>query len=84
MDHTGVKLRWVNGDSQLANSLTKEDELHQMFEFFRREGRWEIVYDPELLSGRRRRQLGLKSLDVKTRANPSESFGGGGCASEIA
>ena len=82
MDYTGVKLRWVNGDSQLANSLTKEDELHQMFEFFRREGRWRIVYDPELLSGRRRRQLGLKSLDVRARANPSDSFGGGGCASE--
>ena len=60
---TSLKIRWVNGDSQLANSLTKEAELHQLFEFFRRNGQWRIVYDPELLSGRKRKQIGLGSLD---------------------
>ena len=60
---TSLKIGWVNGDSQLANSLTKEAELHQLFEFFRRNGQWRIVYDPELLSGRKRKQIGLGSLD---------------------
>ena len=45
MSSTSLKVRWVNGDSQLANSLTKENELHQLFEYLRREGQWRIVYD---------------------------------------
>ena len=65
MQSTHLHVRWVNGDSQLANSLTKENELHQYFEFLRREGQWRIVYDPELLSGRKRKQLGLGSLQTK-------------------
>ena len=60
---TGLKIRWVNGDSQLANSLTKENEPHQLFEYFRRNGYWRIVHDPQLLSGRKRKQLGLGALD---------------------
>ena len=63
MSSTSLKVRWVNGDSQLANSLTKENELHQLFEYLRREGQWRIVYDPTLLSGRKRKQLGFHSLD---------------------
>ncbi|CAE6916941.1 RE1 [Symbiodinium sp. CCMP2592] len=62
MNATGLMLRWVNGDSQLANSLTKETELHQLFEYHRRKGQWRIVYDPELLSGRKRKQLGVDRL----------------------
>ena len=65
MEATGLKVRWVNGDSQLANSLTKAQEPHQLLEFFRRGGCWRIVHDPELTSGRKRRQLGLGSLETK-------------------
>ena len=61
---TGLIVRWVNGDSQLANALTKSHELHQLLEFNRRDGQWRIVYDPDLLSGRRRKQLGLSSLET--------------------
>ena len=66
MTSTKMILRWVNGDSQLANSLTKETELHQYHEYLRRDGQWRIVYDPELLSGRKRKQLGLGSLEQKS------------------
>ena len=66
MSSTGLAIRWVNGDSQLANALTKPHELHQLMEFNRREGQWRIVYDPELLSGRRRKQMGLTSLQTAT------------------
>ena len=64
MSSTNLKLRWVNGDSQLANSLTKETELHQLFEYHRRKGQWRIVYDPELVSGRKRKQMGVDRLDL--------------------
>ena len=64
MGATGLTVRWVNGDSQLANALTKSHELHQLIEFNRRDGQWRIVYDPDLLSGRRRKQLGLSSLET--------------------
>ena len=62
MTSTGLLIRWVNGDSQLPNALTKQTELHQLFEYHRRKGQWWIVYDPELLSGRKRKQLGVDRL----------------------
>ena len=61
---TNLVVRWVNGDSQLANSLTKENELHQIHEYLRRDGQWRIVFDPNLLSGRKRRQLGIDTLET--------------------
>lgn len=56
-------LRWVNGDSQLGNSLTKSTEPQQLLLFFARNGRWRIVYDQSILSGKKRKTLGLGSLD---------------------
>ena len=72
MGSTGVIVRWVNGDSQLANSLTKENEPHQISEYLRRNGTWRIVFDPQLLSGRKRKQLGMDRLDEEPTAQ-SES-----------
>ena len=64
MSSVDVQVRWVNGDSQLANSLTKESEPHQCLLYLSRNCRWRIVFDPELLSGKRRKALGLSSLDT--------------------
>ena len=64
---TQTKVRWVNGDSQLSNSLTKEGEPHQIAEYLRRNCRWRIVYDPSLLSGRKRKQLGISSLETQEK-----------------
>ena len=69
---TNVQIKWVNGDTQVANSLTKDSEPHQLQEFFRRGGRWKILYDPLLLSGRRRKQLGLGSLEDNRQHESSE------------
>ena len=60
---TETILRWVNGDSQLANSLTKGTEPHQMLLFLSRNCRWRIVYDSEILSGRKRKSMGISSLE---------------------
>jgi len=62
MDDVGVEVRWVNGDSQLANSLTKDSELQQLMMFSSRNGRWKIVYDGDFISGRKRKSLGLHPL----------------------
>ena len=61
-----VSLRWVNGESQLANSLTKFDEPHQVLMFNNRNGHWRIVYDDDITSGKRRRQMGLNPLETRT------------------
>ena len=63
MTENYVILRWVNGESQLANSLAKENEPHQLQPFGNRNGRWRIVYDETLMSGRKRKQLGLDALE---------------------
>lgn len=60
-----VKVRWVNGDSQLANSLTKDSEPHQCLLFLNKNCRWRIVYDANLISGKKRKALGVGSLDVQ-------------------
>ena len=73
MEATNLQVRWVNGDSQLANSLTKAQEPHQIMEYFRRGGSWRIVHDPELISGRKRKQLGLGSLEAKQSGSSVET-----------
>lgn len=67
-----VKVRWVNGDSQLSNSFTKESEPHQIFLFMSRNGRWRIVYDQDAISGRKRKALGLNALDAQQHTKPTE------------
>ena len=59
----GVMMRWVHGDAQLANSLTKIGELHQIRLFLELGCRWRIVYDPKYMSARRRKQAGIKPLE---------------------
>ncbi|CAE7847453.1 RE1 [Symbiodinium microadriaticum] len=59
---TQLNLRWVHGDAQLANSLTKSDELHQILMFQSLSGRWRIVYDESLLSSKKRRALQMHPL----------------------
>ena len=41
----GNRLLWVHGDAQLANSLTKGHEPHQLRLFYNCGGRWKLVYD---------------------------------------
>ena len=65
MFFNNTSLRWVNGDSQLGNSLTKSDEPHQILLFHARNGRWRIVYDQSLMSGKKRKSMGLGSLEAQ-------------------
>ena len=60
-----TSIRWVNGDSQLSNSLTKQDEPQQIMLFQARNGRWRIIYDQSLMSGKKRKSLGLGALETQ-------------------
>ena len=60
-----TSIRCVNGDSQLSNSLTKQDEPQQVMLFQARNGRWRIIYDQSLMSGKKRKSLGLGALETQ-------------------
>ena len=60
---TNLNLRWVNSDAQLGNPLTKEGENHQLRRFYQLGGQWKIVDDPQMMSAKRRKKLGLEALE---------------------
>ena len=60
---TGLIIRWVHSDAQLANTLTKRGEEHQVSRFLALEQKWRIVDDPNMFSGRRRRSEGMDPLE---------------------
>ena len=62
METTALEVRWVHGDAQLANILTKDSEYQQILLFQSLGGRWRITYDEQLMSGKRRRQLQIPPL----------------------
>ena len=59
---SGNKLLRVNGDAQLANSMTKGHEPWQLRLFFNTGCRWRLVYDERFQSARKRKAAGLAPL----------------------
>lgn len=66
MDDTGLMLRWVHSDAQLANSNTKPSEKHQIILFQKLQYKWKIIYDANMVSARRRKTVGV---DPMTQGN---------------
>ena len=62
-NHTGLRVRWVNSQAMLANSLTKRGEDFQMTKFIQVNQVWKIV-DDEMFSGRKRIQMGKQVFDA--------------------
>ena len=61
--NTGVVVRWVHSEAQLANSLTKANGLRE-YELFHKMGhKWRLVEDENMMSARRRKEHGLLPLD---------------------
>ena len=50
----GIVLRWVDGDQQLADGLSKNNEYDQLIEIFRR-GAIRLVFDPQFVSAKKKR-----------------------------
>ena len=90
---TGIEIRWVHSEAQLANALTKVGNAKEMELFYRMHHQWRIVDDPQMRSARRRRTEGLAPLTqdlgdsrkqgqkLKTRIDLPKQ-GAGGHASE--
>eukprot|EP00439_Symbiodinium_sp_Y106_P024975 s3776_g3.t1 len=68
--NTGLVIRWVHSEAQLANALTKkggkELELYYKMNFT-----WRIVEDPNMRSARRRRSEGLDTFEQTHLPMPS-------------
>ena len=62
----GLSVRWVHSDAQLANTLTKRGEEHQVNRFLAMGQQWRIVDDPDMFSGRKRKEKGLSPLQNST------------------
>ena len=61
--NTGVNLRWVHSEAQLANSLTKSNG-HREYEMYVRMGhQWRLIEDENMMSAKRRKEKGLKPLE---------------------
>eukprot|EP00435_Cladocopium_sp_Y103_P052568 s378_g16.t1 len=63
MTSTGLMLRWVHSDAQLANSNTKPTEKHQVHLFQKLKSHWRIIFDPDMQSARRRKSAGLQPME---------------------
>ena len=63
-----VEMRWVHGEAQLSNGLTKGSEFKQLELFYTMGQRWRLVEDVERASARRRKALGLGPLEPRLAA----------------
>jgi hypothetical protein len=61
--NTRLPVQWVNSDAQLANSMTKDQEHHQIQRFYHLGQCWKIVDDPKMMSAKNRKKQGLDPLD---------------------
>ncbi|CAE7261879.1 RE1 [Symbiodinium sp. CCMP2592] len=65
---TGLQLRWVHSEAQLANSLTKAGGGRELELYYRMQHSWKIVEDPLMQSARKRRTQGLEPFDTTCSA----------------
>ena len=73
-----TSVRWVHGDAQLANTLTKSGEDHQMTMYYEKGHRYRPTYDTSFMSARKRKAAGIKLLaddgDVEKLNSNFEQF----------
>ena len=59
----GTQLRWVNGNAQLADPLTKRNERKTLLQLLMNHQRWRLVHDEKFVSGRKlKKQEMLKKI----------------------
>ena len=67
--NTGLIVRWVHSEAQLANSLTKAGGKNEIEMYYKMCQRWRIVEDPEMKSARRRKEEGIEPLAQREKQN---------------
>ena len=71
--NTGVEMRWVHSEAQLANSLTKAGGLREYDLYYKMGHQWRLVEDTSMMSAKRRKEMGLQPLEQhKDRSKVSE------------
>ena len=71
-----VRIRWVHGEAQLSNGLTKPLEHKQLDLFYKMDQSWRLVEDDEKASARRRKALGLAPLEERKESKEFPGKGG--------
>ena len=71
-----VRIRWVHGEAQLSNGLTKPLEHKQLDLFYKMDPSWRLVEDDEKASARRRKALGLAPLEERKGSGEFPGKGG--------
>ena len=77
---TGLILRWVHSEAQIANSLTKPGGK-ELESFYHMGSQWRIVQDAQMRSARKRRLDGLHPLE-QTPAQSVEAIRSGALSSQ--
>ena len=60
----GIGLRWMDGDQQLADGLSKNNEYDQLIEIFRN-GKFRLVFDPTFMSAKNKKKRQVVSKNRK-------------------
>ncbi|CAE7582483.1 RE1 [Symbiodinium sp. CCMP2592] len=60
---TGLQVRWVHSEAQLANSLTKHGGQREYDLYYKMRHRWRLVEDESMMSAKRRKDCGLQPLE---------------------
>ena len=60
---TGVQVRWVHSEAQLANTLTKSSSTREYELFIKMGHQWRLVEDESMMSAKRRKEAGLQPLE---------------------
>ena len=64
---TGVVVRWVHSEAQLANGLTKAEDHKELELYYRMQHQWRIVEDEAMRSARKRKSEGLTPLQGSSK-----------------
>ena len=70
---TGVILRWVHSEAQIANALTKAQNHKELELYYRMQHQWRIVEDEEMKSARKRKNEGLEPLQGPSKLGEANS-----------
>ena len=62
LNQANVRCRWVSGDQELADGLTKPWKGEQLIQALS-QTTWRIVFDPNFVSGKKRKQV--RQLETK-------------------
>ena len=70
-----TSLRWVNGNAQLADSLTKAGARKVMLQFLSENQRWKLIHDPKFIAGKKLRKKELEKKMKETEERFSNWLG---------